>query len=149
MKYFTDTVFQEDLFYPGLMPPVAGHTGSVNSKPAEVNLFSVAIKNCAMQNALDMIVDNAIAEKPANFAFVNADCLNKAWTDQTYRQTLSRMKAVFADGIGVKMAVKMEGYGVVDNVNGTDLFPLLCQQALRDTLPMRAPLFLRCGVLLI
>jgi exopolysaccharide biosynthesis WecB/TagA/CpsF family protein len=44
------------------------------------------------------------------------------------------MTAVFADGIGVKLAAKMEKQKVADNVNGTDMFPLLCQEAARNNL---------------
>jgi exopolysaccharide biosynthesis WecB/TagA/CpsF family protein len=101
MKYLADTALLEEIFYPGMMLGGFSHAA----------------------------LDSGVSRKKANFAFVNADCLNKVWTDSDYRETLGRMAAVFADGIGVKLAAKMEGKKIVDNVNGTDLFPLLCQQA--------------------
>jgi N-acetylglucosaminyldiphosphoundecaprenol N-acetyl-beta-D-mannosaminyltransferase len=94
-----------------------------------LNLFSVNIRNCKMQEAIDSILRHAQQRKVANFAFVNADCLNKVWNQAWYQTVLARMQEVYADGIGVKLAAKMLGVQIADNVNGTDLFPLLCQQA--------------------
>lgn len=93
------------------------------------DLFSVNITNCMMQQAIDSIVQHAKQRKPANFAFVNADCLNKVWSQSWYQAVLGKMQAVYADGIGIKLAAKMSGVKIADNVNGTDLFPILCQQA--------------------
>jgi len=93
------------------------------------NLFSVPIRNCKMQQAVDSIIQHALEKRSANFAFVNADCLNKVWNEAWYRAVLMRMEEVYADGIGVKLAAKMEGVSISENVNGSDLFPLLCQQA--------------------
>jgi exopolysaccharide biosynthesis WecB/TagA/CpsF family protein len=38
------------------------------------------------------------------------------------------MERVYPDGIGVRLAAQMFGDGVEENINGTDLFPLLCQR---------------------
>jgi exopolysaccharide biosynthesis WecB/TagA/CpsF family protein len=38
------------------------------------------------------------------------------------------MERVYPDGIGVRLAAQMFGNGVEENINGTDLFPLLCQR---------------------
>ncbi|MBK8816054.1 MAG: WecB/TagA/CpsF family glycosyltransferase [Methylococcaceae bacterium] len=136
MKNVTDTLFLEDFYYPSLSVgayrypfPLTGDDHSLALKAQFIDLFSVAITNCTMQHAVETIVDYAKQRKTGNFAFVNADCLNKAWTQETYRDVLGRMSAVFADGIGVKLAAKLEKQAVADNVNGTDMFPLLCQEA--------------------
>jgi exopolysaccharide biosynthesis WecB/TagA/CpsF family protein len=60
--------------------------------------------------------------------FVNADCMNKCFADDEYHQTLRNMDSVYADGIGIRLAAQMFGNGVKDNINGTDLFPLLCER---------------------
>lgn len=64
--------------------------------------------------------------------FVNTHCVNVAASDAVYMSVLRRAARVFADGIGVKLAARAQGVEVVGNVNGTDLFPLLCT-ALRGT----------------
>jgi exopolysaccharide biosynthesis WecB/TagA/CpsF family protein len=54
--------------------------------------------------------------------------MNKCFEDETYHQTLRDMNQVYPDGIGVRLASQMFGNGVKDNINGTDLFPLLCER---------------------
>jgi N-acetylglucosaminyldiphosphoundecaprenol N-acetyl-beta-D-mannosaminyltransferase len=56
---------------------------------------------------------------------VNADGVNIAFRNPEYRAALQQSDMVFADGIGVKLAGEVLGQLVADNVNGTDLFPLL------------------------
>lgn len=101
-----------------------------------IRLFSVPIRNCKMQQAIDSIIQYARQGTNANFAFVNADCLNKVWGQDRYRIALERMQEVYADGIGVKLAARMEGVTIEDNVNGTDLFPLLCEEAAKQKLKL-------------
>jgi len=105
-------------------------------KPDCFKLFSVNIRNCKMQQAIDSIIQHAKQRKAANFAFVNADCLNKVWSQSWYQVVLAKMQEVYADGIGVKLAAKMSGVEIADNVNGTDLFPMLCQQAAEQGLKL-------------
>ena len=49
------------------------------------------------------------------------------------------MSVVFADGIGAKIGAKMLGFRVEENVNGTDMFPLLAQKPYRIYLLGGAP----------
>lgn len=95
-------------------------------------LFDVVIKNITMQKAVATIVkalDTSFSNKPiARFAFVNADCANKVYQDREYRQILNNFDAVFPDGIGIKIAAGMHGIALKENVNGTDMFPILCGQ---------------------
>ncbi len=64
---------------------------------------------------------------PAFAAFVNAHCLNIAYKDEAYRDILNHAHVVWADGSGVALAGKMLKFRVRENVNGTDMYPLLCQ----------------------
>ena len=62
------------------------------------------------------------------FAFVNAHCLNIAFRDADYKRLLAtRFAKVWPDGTGVRMAGRRLGFAVPENVNGTDLFPLLAE----------------------
>lgn len=63
--------------------------------------------------------------------FINAHCVNVAHRRPDYRHALSKFDGLFADGIGVKIAMKLAGQSLRDNVNGTDLFPVLCDKAAR------------------
>ncbi len=66
------------------------------------------------------------------FAFVNAHCLNIAYTNARYRNVLCHASAVWPDGTGVRMAGAKLGFPVPENVNGTDLFELICRAAEKE-----------------
>jgi N-acetylglucosaminyldiphosphoundecaprenol N-acetyl-beta-D-mannosaminyltransferase len=60
--------------------------------------------------------------------FVNAHCINVAAKDAEYHAILAKADALIADGSGIRLAGSTLGCPIVDNVNGTDLFPLLCSR---------------------
>jgi len=78
-----------------------------------------------MDQAISMIVERMDGDTAAQVCFVNADCANIAYRNQNYKQVLNESDMVFADGIGMKIAGKMLKREIRDNVNGTDMFPLL------------------------
>jgi len=103
----------------------------------QFTLFNVKIDNVTMRQAVEKIMSKLSDRsthngkqklQPATFAFVNADCANQYYKNDVYRNTLNRFSAVFADGIGVKIAARLSGLALRENVNGTDMFPLLCEQ---------------------
>ena len=95
----------------------------------EIRLFGVRIRNMTMKAMLDALCDQAQwGGETRRYAFVNADCLNIAYRNRSYRDTLAGCEAVFADGIGVRLGAAITGQGVRDNLNGTDMFPRLCEQ---------------------
>ncbi len=94
----------------------------------DFQIFGVGIDNTTVNDELDEIVTKAEGFDAVNIAFVNADNLNKAYRDREYTDTLQRFDKVYADGSGVRMAASMKHYRVQENINGTDLFPKLCQK---------------------
>lgn len=88
-------------------------------------IFGVPFNNCTMTEALSAL-DGMVARRGCFAAFINAHCLNLASHDAEYRDVLKRADAVWPDGSGVKMAGDMLGIEVPENVNGTDMFPLMC-----------------------
>ena len=64
----------------------------------------------------------------ATYAFVNADCANHYYDNEQYRKILNSFSEVFPDGIGVKIAARHQGVSLKENVNGTDMFPILCKK---------------------
>lgn len=100
--------------------------------PAAIDIRGIRLVNLASEDAENAIDAALIARTPVQIAFVNADCVNLAARDRQYRETLASMDWVFTDGIGMKIAGKMLGQPVRENVNGTDLFPRLCAQFARS-----------------
>jgi N-acetylglucosaminyldiphosphoundecaprenol N-acetyl-beta-D-mannosaminyltransferase len=94
----------------------------------DINVLGVHIDNLTMPEALRSI-EAALDEQvnATQIAFVNADCLNRATTDAVYREALEKTSLVLADGIGLKIAGTLLSRPVRQNVNGTDLFPKLCE----------------------
>jgi N-acetylglucosaminyldiphosphoundecaprenol N-acetyl-beta-D-mannosaminyltransferase len=62
-------------------------------------------------------------------AFVNAHCLNQSVTEPALLQALRSADILFADGIGMQLASRLHRHRLVNNVNGTDLFPHICERA--------------------
>ncbi|MEM1177957.1 MAG: WecB/TagA/CpsF family glycosyltransferase [Acidobacteriota bacterium] len=110
--------------------------GSRTSGDDTVCLFGVDIDDRTMASAVDELVDAALHGRPQRVAFVNPDCLNKAYVDDAYRSALCGADRVYADGIGIRLAAGWRGQGLRDNVNGTDLFPRLCERAAQEGLSM-------------
>lgn len=101
----------------------------VCSTQKQFQLFKVTISNITMSDAISSILNSAKTPKCDSYAFVNTDCMNIAYKNLQYRQILNHNKHVFADGSGLRLACKIHQIALKDNVNGTDMFPLLCQQA--------------------
>lgn len=82
----------------------------------------------SMEEALKKI-DSCVKDKTSyHIAFINAHCLNIAYKDNAYKKVLRNCVHVFADGIGAKIGAKMLNFIVEENVNGTDMFPLLANK---------------------
>ncbi len=101
-------------------------------KPDKFSLLGVNISNLSIEDSLLKIDQAAKSNTPTQFAFVNPDCLNTAYKDEEYTNALKGLSTIFADGIGIRIACKRLGIGLRDNVNGTDLFPLMCEQAVTN-----------------
>lgn len=95
-----------------------------------LRINDVPILDVLMSEALDLIDDCIERRERRCFFFVNAHCINVSATDMEYKQILKRDDAlVFGDGAGIRIAGRINGHRLRDNVNGTDMFPLLCARA--------------------
>lgn len=102
----------------------------------KVNLFDLQINNITKAQAINQL---CIAAKQPGFkqaAFVNSDCINLCFKDFRYKKLLQGLPWLFADGSGLRYASKIVGDGFVDNVNGTDLLPMLCEKAQQQGLSL-------------
>lgn len=100
-----------------------------------LSVLGISIDNLSLVEAAESIVE--AAKQPTRltrFAFVNADCLNIGYRNPEYTNVLDQSDFVFGDGSGVRYGCALTGQNIIDNVNGTDLYPLLCEYAIRDGL---------------
>jgi N-acetylglucosaminyldiphosphoundecaprenol N-acetyl-beta-D-mannosaminyltransferase len=109
--------------------------------PIRVRVGDVGFDNLDMQEALAALDRMLAGTSTQQVMFVNPACVNIAARHRGYRRALSRAALVLPDGIGIKIGSDLLGTPLKQNVNGTDLFPRLC-----DLLAARgASLFLLGG----
>ena len=119
-----------------MVSSVLGGGGTPREMPPILNFFGIPVVNTTMNEAVDWVVTNAAGTGKKLMAFVNPDCLNIAWKNMDYRNILTQADRVLPDGIGVHLGCRMLGQALQANVNGTDMFPLLCEAAARERLPI-------------
>ncbi len=92
-----------------------------------LSLLGVTMDNTTTADAI-AFMDQRIREKTrTRVSFVNADSLNKAFTDAAFCEVVNSSDLVLGDGIGIKIGAKLTKQSIKENVNGTDLFPRLCE----------------------
>lgn len=98
-----------------------------NHRPS-IQILGVQIWNTTIDDAVAHIVEVIRGQGQSQpIFFVNAACLNGAANDPEYQAILNGPGSVLVDGIGVKLAGMLTDQPVRENVNGTDLFPRLCE----------------------
>lgn len=105
------------------------------------SILGLPIDNLPMEEAIDAALTPRPDGLPRQVSFINVDCVNKSIKDPEYREVLATSDLRLGDGIGLKIAGRLLGEEIRENVNGTDLFPRLCAR-LEDT---RQSLFLLGG----
>lgn len=130
-EHYYDQTLRGDL---GLMArsipaSILGNNAETEAPPF-LDFFGVTIVNTSMEEALDWIQERADTFDGAvsQVAFVNPDCLNIAYTNERYREVLNSSERVLPDGIGIHVGCRLLGTSLKANVNGTDLFPRLCER---------------------
>ena len=110
-------------------PASALWSGDTNS-PRKSRLFGLAIDNTRLGLAAREMAQSARDRRTMRVVFVNAHTINTAMADRQYKNEVSSADRIYADGSGMAVAARMCGTPLIDNVNGTDLFPLLCREAI-------------------
>ncbi|MBN2326375.1 MAG: exopolysaccharide biosynthesis polyprenyl glycosylphosphotransferase [Candidatus Omnitrophica bacterium] len=75
---------------------------------------------------IDEFVENGA---PRQISYLNADCLNKCWSDRSYREAVIESDLVYADGMGVVWASRLFGHPLPERLNANDLLPQFCRRA--------------------
>lgn len=111
----------------------AGRSAALWDRTAQLGyplqLFDLPIANVSLQYAVHDLIYRARKHLRTRVAFINAHVINTAANDPAYARVLAGADRNYADGSGMALAARLLGAGLVDNVNGTDMFPLLCAAA--------------------
>ncbi len=100
---------------------------AVGSKHLE--LLGLDIDNVDLDRAAADLAEAGRLARESRVVFVNAHVMNCAWADRAYWDTVASADIRYADGSGLAVAARLAGDALIDNVNGTDLLPLLAAQA--------------------
>ncbi|MDD1650145.1 MAG: WecB/TagA/CpsF family glycosyltransferase [Methylococcaceae bacterium] len=110
--------------------------GGLREMPEQFSLLGVRIINTTMSEAIDWIIHRCRGTTSNLAAFVNPDCLNVAYKNSVYHDVLTNAACVWPDGIGINVGCRMLGLSLRENVNGTDMFPRLCERAARENISL-------------
>lgn len=122
------------------MPAIRAYDRSINrERQAEVSIANTfvlgfPISNVTLIEAAQLVISLACKKQKSRIAFLNAHGVNIANSDPSYGRVLSRSDHLFADGSGLSIAARLFGSQLRGNVNGTDLFPLICKLCARTGL---------------
>ena len=94
-----------------------------------INLFGLSLSNASAPATASHIVARAAHPHRMTVNFINAHCVNIARSSAHYRAALAGSDLLLPDGIGVELAARMARKKKPENLNGTDLFPLICERA--------------------
>lgn len=108
---------------------LAAALGSDAPTPRRPLIVSARVDNLTIDEALDAILAPPPADRARVVHFVHPHALNLAAADDALRAQLARADLVLPDGVGLRVAAALLGLSLRDNVNGTDLLPLLCRRA--------------------
>ena len=99
------------------------------SGPRRIRLFDVSIDDTTVANASTDWLNAALRKRKLRAVFLNAHVVNEMASRPGYRAVVATADRVYADGSGVAVAAKLAGHPLMDNVNGTDVFPKLAKDA--------------------
>ena len=115
-------------------PPAARHEDPRDS--SGINIFGFCFHDTTLNEAAETLLSCARNGQRLRGYFVNAHCINVAARNKDYHAILGNSQLLYADGIGMAIAARICGSRLKNNINGTDLFPLLCEAAARMDVPI-------------
>ncbi|MBI1388092.1 MAG: exopolysaccharide biosynthesis polyprenyl glycosylphosphotransferase [bacterium] len=92
-------------------------------------LMGIDIDSLTADEFLGRIDEFVHSRIPHQVSYLNADCLNKCWSDRAYRETIAGSDLVYADGMGVVWASRLFGHPLPERLNANDLLPEFCRRA--------------------
>jgi N-acetylglucosaminyldiphosphoundecaprenol N-acetyl-beta-D-mannosaminyltransferase len=99
-------------------------------------IVSARVDNLSIPEAMEIILSPSVGPRAKQVYFVHAHALNLARFNREYANVLADADALLPDGIGIRLAARFLGVAMRDNLNGTDLFPLLCRAAAERKIPL-------------
>lgn len=127
LEYLANRSLKSDFFIILKTFPAIAYRSKGGEYHKILNLFNLDFLNITMEKAVDLIDTTVTSKEKRKFFFVNPDCMNKLYVDKNYYNILQNGDYIFPDGIGISIACNMLGTPLLENVNGTDMLPFICE----------------------
>lgn len=98
-------------------------------KPKRIDILGTPVDCVTMAGALAFANEMISAGCPHNILAVNPEKVMRAQTDPALRALLNAADLLIPDGIGVVLAARLLHHASLERVPGSELMPLLCEQA--------------------
>ncbi len=109
---------------------------SARDAPARPWIVAARVDNVTAPHALAWALEPWGGDRARMAHFVHPHALNVAARDRTLRANLARADLVLPDGVGLRVAAALLGLRLAQNVNGTDLLPMLCAGCASRGIPL-------------
>lgn len=96
------------------------------------NFYDIKIDILTIDIALSNIKRILIQTEHKTLFFLNAHCFNIAQKNEKYFNALQSSDYLLNDGVGISIAGTLKGIKFQDNLNGTDLIPLIIKEGYVD-----------------
>ncbi|WP_136068368.1 WecB/TagA/CpsF family glycosyltransferase [Modicisalibacter radicis] len=97
--------------------------------PLTTRLFDLPLVSATRIEAIRDILNLTRLRNKSTVNFVNAHSINIAKRNPEFHRILGESDRLLPDGSGIRIASLLAGASLGDNLNGTDLFPAICEQA--------------------
>jgi N-acetylglucosaminyldiphosphoundecaprenol N-acetyl-beta-D-mannosaminyltransferase len=95
-----------------------------------VSVLGVRVSDINKAGLINLVREWADPGRLRTLVYVNAHCLNTAYTDIRYRNILNQADLTFPDGIGVVWAGRWLDGARLEKLNGRVWFPEICETAI-------------------
>lgn len=92
-------------------------------------LFNIKLDITDYKSVFSKLDRYFLSKKAHTIFFVNAHCFNIAQTNHEYRKALNKSDLSLNDGVGISIACRVAGLKPLENLNGTDLIPMIIKEA--------------------
>jgi len=106
--------------------------GGMKASWKQGQFLDIWFNNCDLNEALELVEQALNNGRQSSLFFVNAHCVNVSFEHAEYHRALTSADLVFPDGSGIALGCKANSHSLKENLNGTDVFPALCQQFARQ-----------------
>ncbi len=115
-----------------LVPATRSHVlwrGITAPHGQRTRLFDIDIDDTTVAAASATWISAARQKRKLRAVFANAHVVVEMADRAGYRAVVATADRIYADGSGLAVAARLAGHPLMDNVNGTDLFPRLVADA--------------------